>query len=421
MWLARAGWRAVERGEVDWLSQGDVTGPLAGVRVVEFAQLIAGPFAGRILAEFGAEVIKVEPPGKGDQLRSWGQQHKGVPVWWIAQARNKKCVTLDLRKPEGQELARRLVAKSDMVIENFRPGTMEEWGLGPSELLAVNPGLVMVRISGFGQTGPYRDRPGFASICEAMGGLRHLTGFPDRPPVRVGVSLGDSLAALYAVIGGLLALFWRRTGAGGRGQVVDVSILESCFAMLESSLMDYDVLGIVRQRTGTALPGIVPTNTYRTADDRFVVIGGNTDSIFKRLMRAIGRPEVADDPGFATNQGRVQHREFIDGVIAEWTEAHPLDEVMRVLLEADVPVSPIYDIAQIASDEHYLARDMILRVPAPGLGEVRVPGVVPKLSETPGSVRWPGPALGSHNEEVYCGLLGLSRDELQELGARGVI
>ncbi|HRE14389.1 MAG TPA: CaiB/BaiF CoA-transferase family protein, partial [Usitatibacteraceae bacterium] len=307
-------------------------GPLAGLKVVEMGTLIAGPFCGRLLAEFGADVVKIETPGEGDPLRKWRVLHEGTSLWWLAQARNKKSVTANLKSPEGQQVVRDLVAGADIVVENFRPGTMEKWGLGYDALSAANPGLVMVRLSGFGQTGPYRDQPGFGAIGESMGGMRYITGYPDRAPVRVGISIGDSLAAMFGVIGALMAIHSR--GRTGRGQVVDVALYEAVFAMMESMLPEYGYNGLVRERTGSALPGIVPSNTYRCGDGQYVVIGANADSIFKRMMRSIGRPDLADDPSLADNAGRVKRTEELDRVIGEWTATVTLDEALAVLEKA---------------------------------------------------------------------------------------
>jgi len=392
--------------------------PLEGIKVIELGQLIAGPFCARMLAEFGAEVLKIEPPRIGDPLRKWRKLHEGTSLWWYAQARNKKSVTLDLKQAEAQEIVRKLAATADIVVENFRPGTMEKWGLGWEALSALNPRLIMVRLSGFGQSGPYRDRPGFGAIGESMGGLRYVTGYPDRPPVRVGVSIGDSIAALHGVTGALMALHHRNVN-GGRGQCVDVALYEAVFNMMESVLPEYGMHGFVRERSGASLPGIVPSNTYVTRDDRYVVIGANADSIFKRMMTAIGRADLANDPGLAHNDGRVARTEEIEKVIADWVAGHSLAEVLAVLERADVPSGKIYDIADIAADAHYAARDMIREHRLPDGAPIKLPGIVPKMSGTPGQTRWIGPELGAHTAEVL-GALGYSDEQQQELKRRGV-
>lgn len=392
-------------------------GPLAGIKVIELGTLIAGPYCARLLAEFGADVVKIETPGEGDPLRKWRKLHEGNSLWWYAQARNKKSVAVNLRDREGQAIVRALAKGADIVVENFRPGTMEKWGLGYEALSADNPGLIMVRISGFGQTGPYKDRPGFGAIGESMGGMRYITGYPDRAPVRVGISIGDSLAAMFGVIGALTALHHR--SASGKGQSIDVALYEAVFAMMESMLPEYGMGGYVRERSGAALPGIVPSNTYPCRDGKYVVIGANADSIFKRMMRAIGRADLADDPALASNDGRVERTAELDQVIGEWTSRHDLDVVLEVLETAEVPSGRIYSIADIAADLHYQARGMIERH-ALGKVEVLLPGIVPKLSATPGSTRWIGPKLGEHTDEVLAGL-GYGEEEVAALKKRGVI
>lgn len=392
---------------------------LSGVRVLELGQLIAGPFAGFMLAGFGAEVIKVEPPKGGDPMRSWRMMHEGTSLWWYSIARNKKSITLDLRDKRAHALLKRLVEKCDILIENFRPGRMEEWGLGYDELKRHNPGLIMVRVSGWGQSGPYASRPGFASVAESIGGLRYVVGDPDRPPVRTGISIGDSLAGLHAVIGALTALHHREKT--GRGQVVDTAIYESVFNMMESMLPEYDFFGHVRERSGAKLAGIVPTNTYRCKDGKYVIIGGNGDSIFQRLMRAVGRPDMAEDPRLATNPGRVQHEAEIDAAIEAFTSQHDYEVVFKALEAAEVPAGPIYSIADIVRDPQYAARKMFEQVTLPGGRELKVPAHVPKLSETPAETRWVGPELGAHNQEVYGELLGLTEAELEELKQSRVI
>jgi succinyl-CoA---D-citramalate CoA-transferase len=393
--------------------------PLQGVKVIELGTLIAGPFCARLLAEFGAEVIKVEPPGSGDPLRKWRKLHEGTSLWWYAQARNKKSVTLDLKHKEAQEIVRKLARDADIVVENFRPGAMEKWGLGWDDLSKINPRLIMVRLSGFGQTGPYRDRAGFGTIGESMGGLRYVTGHPDRPPVRVGVSIGDSIAALHGVIGALMALHHRNAN-GGRGQYVDVALYEAVFNMMESVLPEYGMFGFVRERSGASLPGIVPSNTYVTRDGKYVVIGANADSIFKRMMNAIGRPDLAADPGLAHNDGRVARTGEIEKVIGDWVAGHDLDRVLEVLEKADVPSGKIYDIADIVRDAHYAARGMIGDYRLKDGSSLKLPGIVPKLSETPGETKWVGPALGEHTAEVLSAL-GYGAEQQRELKKRGVI
>ena len=396
-----------------------MAGPLDGIRVLELGQLIAGPFASRMLAEFGADVIKIETPVTGDPLRKWRMLHEGTSVWWAAQSRNKRSVTLNLRDPEGQEIARRLAAEADVVIENFRPGALEGWGLGWDTLHELNPKLVMLRVSGYGQTGPYRDLPGFGVIGEAMGGLRHLSGEPGRTPVRVGVSIGDSLAALHGVIGILLALRHRDQN-GGEGQMIDVALYESVFNMMESLLPEYSVFGAVRQAAGSSLPGIAPSNAYRCHDGKFALIAGNGDSIFRRLMEVIERPDLGDDPALAQNDGRVANVERIDTAISAWTEQRSLDEVLAHLNEARIPAGKIYDVADIAADPHYRAREMIVDSTLADGTPVQVPGVLPKLNATPGTIRTLAPELGQHTDEVLA-TLGLDDAKRAALRARGII
>ncbi|MBS7544213.1 CaiB/BaiF CoA transferase family protein [Ancylobacter oerskovii] len=394
-------------------------GPLAGIRVIELGNLIAAPFAARLMAEFGAEVIKVEAPGEGDPLRKWRKLHEGTSLWWYLQSRNKKSVAVNMRLPEGQEVVRRLVRDADVLIENFRPGTLERWGLGWEALKAINPNLVMVRISGFGQDGPYRERPGFGAVGEAMGGMRFTTGEPDRPPARTGISIGDSLAALHAVMGALMALLAIKSGRGA-GQVVDVSLYESVFNMMESLVPEYDLFDFVRARSGGSLPGIAPSNSYPTAEGSYVIVAGNGDGIFKRLMTAIGREDLANDPRLASNDGRVRHVEEIDGVIAGWTSRHSLDEVTAALDAAEVPNGRIYSVADIVADPQFLSRDMILPSTLPDGTQVKMPGIVPKLSDTPGGVSWLGPKLGEHTAPVLASL-GYSAEEIEALVAGGAV
>jgi crotonobetainyl-CoA:carnitine CoA-transferase CaiB-like acyl-CoA transferase len=372
---------------------------LAGLKVLELGQLIAGPFAGKTLADFGADVIKVEPVEGGDPLRSWRLLREGTSVWWEVQSRNKRSVALDLRAASGQAAVRALAAEADVLIENFKPGTLEGWGLGWEALHAANPRLIMLRVSGYGQSGPYRDKPGFGVLGEAMGGLRHLTGEPGRVPVRCGISIGDTLAALHGVIGVLLALRHREVN-GGQGQVVDVALYESVFNVMESLLPEYDAFGAVRGAAGSALPGIAPSNAYRCGDGAYVLIGGNGDGIFKRLMRAIARPELAEDPGLARNDGRVARVAEIDAAIEAWTLRRPIAEVLAALDAAAVPAGRIYSVADIAADPQYQAREMIVQTHDADGRPLKVPGIVPKLSDTPGRLRTPAPRLGEHTASV---------------------
>jgi len=392
--------------------------PLEGVKVLELGSLIAGPYASALLAQFGAEVIKVEPPKEGDPLRKWRKLHEGTSLWWYVQSRNKKSVTLDLKSPEGQDMVRRLAAEADIVIENFRPGTLEKWGLGWEQLSALNPNLIMVRISGYGQTGPASQRPGFAAIAECMGGLRYVTGYPDRAPVRVGVSLGDTLASLYGTVGALMAMHHLKVN-GGKGQYIDVALYEAVFAVMESLVPEYAMAGHIRERTGSALPGIVPSNTYLCGDGNYVAVAGNGDGIFRRLMAAIGRPDLAEAPALAHNDGRAKHTEMLDGVISEWTSRHDLDTILETLNQASVPCGRIYTARDILEDEHYRARDMIQSFELPDGQEIKLPGVVPKLSATPGRTRWVGPELGQHTQEVLASI-GVTPEQLAQLRAAGL-
>ena len=390
--------------------------PLDGLKVVELGQLIAGPFATKLLGEFGADVIKIEPPGTGDPLRKWRILEEGTSLWWHVQSRTKRSVTLDLRSEEGQEMVRRLAAEADVIVENFRPGTLEGWGLGYETLSTINPKLIMVRVSGFGQTGPYRNKPGFGVIGEAMGGLRYLTGHPGEPSVRVGVSIGDSLSALYAVIGTLLALQERQRS--GLGQEIDVALYESVFAMMESLLPEFDATGHVREPSGSALPGITPSNAYRTREGEYVLIAGNGDSIFKRLMGVIGREDLANPPAMAHNDGRSQHASEIDAAIEAWTQTRHRDDILSALDDARVPAGYPYTAADIANDPHYLAREMIQTVTRPDGRPLKVPGVLPKLSATPGRLGQGGPKLGTHTDDVLeeLGIDAATRDKLRQAG-----
>ncbi|WP_211462785.1 CaiB/BaiF CoA transferase family protein [Collimonas silvisoli] len=394
-----------------------MSGPLKGIRVIEIGTLIAAPFAARMLAEFGAEVIKIEAPVDGDPIRKWRKLHQGTSLWWYLQSRNKKSISINLKSPQGIAIVKRLAGKADVLIENLKPGALEKLGLGWDVLHALNPRLTMVRISGYGQTGPYR--PGFGAIGEAMGGIRYTTGEPAGVPARVGVSLGDSLASLHAVMGALMSVLRVKTGQG-LGQVVDVSLVESVFNLMESLVPEYDLLGHVRERSGGALPGIAPSNTYPTRDGAYVVIAGNSNPIFKRLMQAIGRADLAEDPNFEHNDGRVGQVALLDAAIAGWTSAHPIASVLATLEQAGVPAGRIYSVADIVADPHYQARDMILSAELPGGVKVKMPGIVPKLSETPGQVNWQGPALGAHTSEVLAEL-GLGDSDIQRLRDEGVI
>jgi formyl-CoA transferase len=393
--------------------------PLRGVKVIELGGLIAGPYAASLFAQFGADVIKVEAPGEGDPLRRWRKLHNGTSLWWYSLSRNKKSITLNLKSDKGRRIVRSLIEKADVVIENFRPGMLEGWGLGWEELSTLNPGLVLVRISGYGQDGPYRDKPGFAAIAEAVGGLRYLMGDPGRAPVRAGVSLGDTLAALYAMIGALIALHHRNVN-GGKGQVVDAALYEAVFGVMESLIPEYSHSGFIRERSGASLPGIAPSNTYTCRDGGYVVIGGNSDGIFKRLMQAIGRPDLASDPTLTYNDGRVQKIEIIDAAISEWTSKHSLDDVLSTLERAEVPVAKIYTAADIHGDPHFRHRGMIEPVVLPDGVAVDLPGIVPRLSDTPGRTAWIGPPLGAHAGEVL-GRLGLDGAAVEDLRREGVI
>ena len=393
----------------------DVTpsaGPLAGIRVIE---------CGVLLADFGAEVIKVEAPGKGDPMRTVGQSLvDGKSLWWPGIARNKKCVSLNLRDPQGQEMLRRLVAQSDVLVENFRPGVFEEWGLGYETLRAANPDLVFARVSGYGQTGPYREKPGFAAVAEAFGGLRHLVGFPDRPPCRVGISLGDSLAGMFAALGVLMALY-NRDVHGGSGQIIDTALYEAVFAVLEATLTEYDRTGYERTRTGTLLPGFAPSNLYPCKDGQWIVIAANTDGLFTRLCTLMERKDLLTDERFATQVVRAENREAIDAIVSDWTAGYELSDLLPRVEAATIPAGPVFSIADIVDDPHFRARDMLLSLHDRVLGELKVPGIVPKLSATPGAARWLGPDIGAHNRQVYAELLNASPAELADWSARGVI
>lgn len=394
--------------------------PLEGLRVLEMGQLLAGPFASVMLAWFGADVIKVEPPDGGDPLRAWRTLHKGTALWWYILGRNKRCVTANLRVEEGRALVKRLVPHCDVVLENFKPGRMESWGLGYDDLKVLNEKIIMARVSGWGQTGPYAPKPGYASVAEGAGGLRYVNGFPDRPPARPNLSLGDTIAGVHTALGILTAVYNRDHGTG-EGQVVDVAIYEAVLNLMESMAPEYDLYGTIREREGSKLTGIVPTNTYPCRDGKYIIIGGNGDSIFKRLMTAAGRADMAADPRFAHNNDRVAHEPEIDQAITAWTTTHNFDEVLATLEAAEVPAGAIYSIADQVKDPHFQARGVFERHPLPDGTPVLLPNMAPKLSATPGGTEWVGPTLGAHNNEVYGGLLGMDAAALDDLRARGVI
>lgn len=393
-------------------------GPLQGLKVIEMGQLIAGPFAAKTLADFGAEVIKIESPKSGDPLRLWRVLHEGTSLWWQVQSRNKKSLALDLRQPQGQDIVRELLASADVLIENFRPGTLESWGMAPEELFKRNPRLIILRISGYGQTGPYKDKPGFGVVAEAMGGMRHLTAEPGRVPVRVGISIGDTLAALHGVIGILMSLHERERS--GKGQVIDMALYEAVFNCMESLLPEYSVKGIIREPAGSALPGIAPTNAYRCKDHAYALIAGNGDSIYKRLMHAIGRDDLGQDPELSDNTGRVKRVQEIDQAISDWSAQHSVDEVLAVLDQAEVPAGKIYNIADIAHDAHYMARGMIEKLTLEDGTSMLVPGIVPKLSRTPGGRPKLAPRLGEDTLQTLTSM-GLSQEQINTLLDKGII
>jgi crotonobetainyl-CoA:carnitine CoA-transferase CaiB-like acyl-CoA transferase len=392
--------------------------PLEGIRVLELGQLLAGPFCGTILGYFGAEVIKVEPPVGGDPIRQWRVVDDGTSLWWRSLARNKKCITLDLKSPRGQALVKKLIEKSDVVIENFRPGTMEKWGLDANRLRQLNADLVYTRISGYGQDGPYASRPGFASVCEGISGFRHINGFPGQPPVRPNLSMGDSLAGLHAALGTLLALFDRERGGGGN--TVDATLFESIFNIMEAVIPEYHGAGVIREPSGSTLTGIVPTNTYLCRDDKYIVVGGNGDSIFIRLMEAIGRPDMAHDSRFSDNAGRVEHEAVIDQVLSTWTAANDSDVALQLLDAARVPSGPIYNVQDMMADPHFIARGLFEEVEINGK-PLKIPAIVPKLEGNAGRTKWPGPDLGAHNDEILKHLLGITAEEMASMRADGVI
>ena len=393
--------------------------PLEGVKVLELGSLIAGPFAGRLFGDFGAEVIKVEPPKIGDPLRKWRLMKDDTSLWWYVQSRNKKCITLNLREKEGQDIIKKLAKEVDIIIENFKPGTLEKWGIGYEDLKKINPKIIMVRISGYGQDGPYSDKPGFGSIGEAIGGIRYLTGYPDLPPVRAGISIGDSIAAIYAVMSAMMALYYRDV-KGKEGQYIDVALYEAIFSLMESMVPEYDQFKFIRERSGNTLPGIAPSNIYKCKDGKYVAIGANGDSIFKRLTQAMGREDL-DNEEFAHNDGRAKKMEYLDGEIEKWTMTLPAKEVLDILDRYKVPSGPIYNIEDIFKDPHYHAREMIKDVKVEGIGNLKMPGIMPKFSKTPGEIKWPGGKLGENNDEIYKDMLGMSEKEFEKLKEEGII
>ncbi len=395
--------------------------PLDGFRVLEVGQLLAGPFAGSVLGYYGAEVIKVETPGDGDPIRKWRVlDENGTSYWWRSLGRNKKCITANLRTDEGRDIVRRLAEQSDVIVENFKPGTMEKWGLGPEDLQAGNPGLIYARISGYGQNGPYASRPGFASVCEGVGGFRYVNGFPGQAPVRPNLSIGDTLAGLHTALGIVMACVHRSKDPEGRGQIIDTALYEAVFNLLEGVVPEYDGAGVIREPSGSTLTGIVPTNTYRCNDNKFIIIGANGDSIFKRLAEKMGRPDMAADPRFEDNAGRVEHEKEIDDAIAEWTGSISSEQALTAMEEAQVPSGPIYSVVDMLADEHFNARGLFEEVDVNGT-TLKIPGMVPKLSRTPGRTDWAGPEVGAFNDEILGGLLGFSEDELNSMRDQGII
>jgi len=393
--------------------------PLRGMRVIEMGQLIAGPFTGSVLGYFGAEVIKIEPP-TGDPVRYWRLTENNTSYWWHSVSRNKKSITLNLKTEKGRQIAKDLILESDVLIENFKPGTLEKWGMSPDDLKKDNPGLITARISGYGQTGPRSHLPGYASVCEGYGGFRYVNGFPDRPPVRPNLSIGDTLAGLHAAMGVMLAYIQREKDPDGKGQVVDAAIYESVFNMMEAVVPEYSGSGAIREPSGSTITGIAPTNTYITSDNKHVIIGGNGDSIFKRLMNAIGRPDMANDPKLEENQGRVDNEKEIDAAIEKWTKDHTSDEVLSIMDEVSVPAGPILSVEDMMKDEHYIARGMFQEVEANGR-TLHIPAMLPILTETPGTTEWPGPALSEHTDEILSELLGKDEGEITQLRKDGVL
>lgn len=406
---------------LDSVSPATIPGPLAGIKVLELGQLLAGPYAGSVLAYFGAEVIKVEPPTGGDPMRRWREMHEDTSYWWHSLARNKKSITLNLAKEQGQNILRQLIPEVDVLIENFRPGVLEKWNLGPKELKQLNPQLQIARISGYGQTGPMAQKPGFASVCEGFSGFRYVNGFEGEAPVRPNLSIGDTISGMHAVMGILMGLLNKeRSKSGSNAQVIDVALYESMFSLMEAVIPEYTGAGVERQPSGTTVTGIVPTNTYRCKDGKYLIIGGNGDSIFKRLMQAIGRADMAEDPDLAENPGRVKHEEAIDLALSEWCAKHTISEAMEILEKARVPSGPIYSAEDIVSDPHYNERQMLEKVSIEG-NEFVIPAYSPRMEETPGKTRWTGPQLGEHNDEIYQQRLGLTDAELELLKSEKVI
>lgn len=398
----------------------EASGPLKGVKVLELGSLIAGPFAGRLFGDFGAEVIKVEPPKIGDPLRKWRLLKDGTSLWWYVQSRNKKCITLDLKSKEGEEIIKKLVKEVDIIIENFKPGTLEKWNIGYEDLKKINPKIIMVRISGYGQYGPYSTKPGFGSIGEALGGIRYLSGYPDLPPVRTGISIGDSVAAIYAVMSAVMAIYNRDLN-GGEGQYIDVALYEAIFSLMESLVPEYDQFKFIRERSGNTLPGIAPSNIYLCKDGKYVAIGANGDSIFQRLTKAMQRDDLAENEAFKSNDGRAKQMEYIDEQITQWTMTKNIDEVLETLDRFQIPSGAIYNVKDMFCDAHFKARDMIETVEVEGVGELKVPGIIPKFSKTPGSIKWSGRKLGANNKEIYKDLLGISEETLRDMETRGII
>ncbi len=394
--------------------------PLDGVKVLELGSLIAGPFAGRLFGDFGAEVIKVEPPKKGDPLRKWRMLKDGTSLWWYVQSRNKKCITLNLRVEEGAKIIKKLAKEVDIIIENFKPGTLEKWGIGYEDLKKINPKIIMVRISGYGQYGPYSSKPGFGSIGEAMGGIRYLSGYPDLPPVRTGISIGDSIAAIYAVMSSMMALYHRDIG-GGDGQYIDVALYEAIFSLMESMVPEFDQFKFIRERSGNTLPGIAPSNIYLCGDEKYIAIGANGDSIFARLCQAINREDLAQNEEFKSNDGRAKNMKYIDEQIEAWTKTMNIEEALVILDKYQIPAGKIYNVEDMFNDAHFKARQMIETVKINDKDDLKVPGIIPKFSKTPGRIKWAGLSLGANNKEIYQNMLGFSDEEMSKMKDKGVI